>query len=75
MRTWVVEEKEGSCVIQLQDGTFTQENVPRTRLKSIMAGHGVSGELLEQLCRELDSTGKATVSAPAFNGAIRQVCP
>jgi len=71
---WNVEQIGERCIINREDGQLRQE-APRSKLRQQMAPHGVDGEAYDDLCRQLDATGKATVEANEMGGKFVQLSP
>jgi hypothetical protein len=62
--TWsvYVGEQEDRCIICRDDGLVRQD-APRSKLKQQMAPHGITDDLYDDLCRQLEKTSIATVAA------------
>lgn len=60
--TWHVLEIEGVCSIWRGDG-LVKQTAPRNRLRQAMYSHGVMRQTYDDLCRQLDETGKASILA------------
>jgi len=70
---WNVEQIGDLCIINREDGLGSPQEAPRSRLQQQMAPHGVVDEICEDLCRQLDATGKAIVTAIEMSGKFFQV--
>ena len=60
---WNIEEQESQCLIWRADGLIKPQIVPRSKLKQQMNPHGVVADIYDNLCLQLDKSGKASVAA------------